>query len=108
MKYILNNSLVPVVYIKNNSNGLISSSSTKREGFVTIGDIYTEMLSFQGETSLKAVGEKINFIETKDNLKESQILFTKTINLIWITSIFHGIVYFYNFILLIIYIKISR
>ena len=97
MKYILNNSLVPVVYIKNNSNGLISSSSTKREGFVTIGDIYTEILSFQGETSLKAVGEKINFIETKDNLKESQILFTKTINLICITSLFHGIVYFLQF-----------
>ncbi len=97
MKYILNNSLVPVVYIKDNSNGLISSSSTKREGFITIGDIYTEILSFQGETSLRAVGEKINFIETKDNVKESQNLFTKTINLIWLASIFHGMVYFLQF-----------
>ena len=93
MKYILNNSLVPIVYIKDNLNGLISSSSTKREGFVTVGDIYTEMLSFQGETSIRSVGEKIKFIEAKDNLKETKDLFTKTINLMWITSIFHGIVY---------------
>lgn len=94
MKYILNDSLVPIIYMNENSNGLVKSLSTKREGFITVGDVYTQILSTQGETNLKSIGNRIEIIGSKNNLGEFKALFTKTINLIWIASIFHGMVYF--------------
>jgi len=97
MKHVLNDSLVPIAYIEGNGNGLVKSSSTKREGFVTVGDIYTQLLSSQKETSPRPVGNKIEIVEKIDSLGESQNLFMKTISLIWIASIFHGIVYYLQF-----------
>lgn len=94
MKYIVNNSLVPVVYINGESKGLLKTLSTKREGFITVGDVYAELISTQGEENVKTIGNKIDIIKTKDNYKESKTLYIKTINLILIASIFHGIVYF--------------
>ena len=94
MQYILNKNLVPVVYINGNNKGLIKSSSTKREGFITIEDVFVELLSINGKESLSAIGNRINIIDKKNNLNEAKNLFKKTINLIWIASIFHGIVYF--------------
>ena len=93
MKYILNKSLVPVIYI-NGEEGLLKTLSTKREGFITVGDIYAELLSTQEEISPRALGSKIDTVEKENSLKELKILFSKTISLIFIATIFHGIVYY--------------
>ncbi len=68
MKYILNKSLVPVIYI-NGEEGLLKTLSTKREGFITVGDIYAELLSTQEEISPRALGSKIDTVEKKIVLK---------------------------------------
>lgn len=94
MRYILNKNLAPVIYLNGDNRGLIKSSSTKREGFITIEDIFVELLSINGEESFSAIGNRINIIDKENNLAQAKNLFKKTINLIWITSIFHGIVYF--------------
>jgi hypothetical protein len=92
MRYVLNDSLVPVIYI-NGEEGLLKTQSTKREGFITAGDVYTELLSTQGEINPKAIGSKIDTVKNEDNYKEIKVLFSKTMSLIWIATIFHGIVY---------------
>ncbi|WP_157752650.1 hypothetical protein [Schnuerera ultunensis] len=94
MEYIINSSLVPVIYINGKDNGMIKSSSTKREGFITIEDIYGELLSIYGEKDSSIIGNKINIVERQNNLNNIKDLFKKTINLILITYIFHGLVYF--------------
>ncbi len=94
MKYILNENLAPIVYVKDNSRGLLKSLSTKREGFITLEDIFAELISINGESSSLAIGNKISIVEKQDNLKNAQNLLKKTVNLLWIAYIFHGIVYF--------------
>ncbi len=94
MKYIINNNLVPIIYINGSENGMVKSSSTKREGFITIEDIYGELISIYDEKDTSIIGNEIDTIEREDNLDNLKNLFKKTINLIWITYIFHGLVYF--------------
>ena len=94
MEYVLNKTLAPIVYLNGENKGLIKSSSTKREGFITPEDIFVELLSNNGEESPSAIGNRINIVGKENNLDQAKNLFKKTINLIWIASIFHGIVYF--------------
>ena len=94
MRYVLNKNLVPVIYLNGDNKGLIKSLSTRREGFITPEDIFVELLSINGEESPLAIGHRIHIIDKDNSLDQAQDLFKKTINLIWITSIFHGIVYF--------------
>lgn len=94
MKYILNKNLVPIIYKKGENKGLLTSSSTKRKGFITLEDIFTQLLFINGEKSSYAIGSKINIVENKNNLIEAKNLFKKTINLLYIASLFHGIIYF--------------
>ena len=93
MKYIINNNLAPIIYINGSEDGMIKSSSTKREGFITIEDIYGELISIYDEKDTSIIGNEIDTIEREDNLNDLKNLFKKTINLIWITYIFHGLVY---------------
>jgi hypothetical protein len=94
MKHLLNQNLAPIIYVKDGGRGLLKSSSTKREGFVTLEDIFVELITTNGGNSPFAIGNKINIIEKQNSLMEAQNLFKKTINLLWIAYIFHGIVYF--------------
>lgn len=94
MKYIINNTITPFIYINGGINGTINSSSTKREGFITLEDIYVELLSIHDEKPTTVIGNEINIVEKENNLDFTKILFKKNINLIWLTYIFHGIVYF--------------
>ncbi|QQY78979.1 hypothetical protein EDD65_104143 [Keratinibaculum paraultunense] len=93
MKYILNNNLTPVIYINGTNKGLLTSSSTKREGIITVEDIYANLLHNNGIDISKAIGNPIKITPKNDPLNLAKILFKKTINMLWIASIFHGIVY---------------
>ncbi|WP_236916114.1 hypothetical protein [Clostridium sp. Cult2] len=94
MKYIINRNLVPIVYINGEKSGIIKSSSTKREGFVTLEDIYADLISIHGEKDTSFIGNEIDIVEKENNLNYANSLFKRTINLMWITYIFHGLVYF--------------
>lgn len=94
MKYILNKNLAPVIYVDGNDKGLITSSSTKREGFITVEDLFVQLLHTNDMESPKSIGNFIHIEPEEGQFKLAQQLFKKTINLIWIASIFHGLVYF--------------
>lgn len=94
MKHILNKNLTPILYVSGNNSGLLTSSSTKREGFITIEDIYVDLLHINNMDAPKAIGNPIKIIPKDNPLKHGEELFKMTINLIWITGIFHGLVYF--------------
>lgn len=102
MQYILNKSLSPIIYSNGQDNGLITSYSTKREGLITVEDIYVELLSLNEKESDINIGNRINIIEKEDNLNQAKGIFKKNINLLWLTYIYHGLVY-----LLQIYIAIN-
>ncbi|HSH36756.1 hypothetical protein [Schnuerera sp.] len=94
MEYIINSSLVPIIYIHNDDNGMMSSLSTQREGYITLEDIHAELLEVHGEKQSTVIGNKIDIVEEEDNLNYAKNLSKKAINLIWITYLFHGLVYF--------------
>lgn len=94
MKHILNKNLIPIVYVSDNNSGLLTSSSTRREGFIAIEDIYVDLLHINDIDTPKAIGNPITITTKDDPLKSGEELFKKTINLIWIAGIFHGLVYF--------------
>lgn len=94
MRYILNKNLVPIIYIDGANKGLLTSSSTKREGIITVEDVYASLLHSNGIDISKAIGKPIKIISNDNPLKLGKMLFKKTINMIWIVSIFHGLVYF--------------
>ena len=77
MRYILNKNLAPVIYLNGDNRGLIKSSSTKREGFITIEDIFVELLSINGEESFSAIGNRINIIDKENNLAQAKNLFKR-------------------------------
>lgn len=93
MDNILNKYIVPVVYIEKDKYGILTSSSTNREGFLVLEDIYGHLISTYDEIDESIIGSEIQVIEEKDNLKSLEELFEKTSNLTWITYIFHGTLY---------------
>lgn len=93
MRYMLNDSLAPFIYSNRQDNGLITSSSTKRDGVITVEDIYVELLSLNEKESNINIGNRINIIEKEDNLNEAKGIFKKSINLLWLAYMYHGFVY---------------
>lgn len=93
MDTLFNEYIVPIVYIEEDKDGLLTSSSTKREGFVVLEDIYGHLVSIYDEIDESVIGSKIQVIEEEDNIKRLEELFKKTNNLMYITYIFHGALY---------------
>ncbi|MBZ2174498.1 hypothetical protein K8M07_04485 [Schnuerera sp. xch1] len=94
MNNIINNHLTPILYINSGNNGIGTSSSTKREGFMVLEDIYGELLSIYNKNDGPIIGNKIEIEEKEDNIDYAKNLFQKTNNLMLITYIFHGLLYF--------------
>ncbi|GMG95878.1 hypothetical protein [Tepidimicrobium xylanilyticum] len=93
VNYMMNKTIVPIVYINEKTNGIINSLSTKRDGFIALEDIYGELLSIYGRQHVSIIGNNINITEEKDNIEYIKNLFNKSINLMLLTYLFHGIVY---------------
>ncbi len=92
MRYIINKSLVPIIYINGDSEGMVQSLSTNREGFITLEDISVELLANNGGKSPLAIGNRIEIAQRQNNLFHARSIFKKTINMMIIVYIFHGIV----------------
>lgn len=91
---IVNRSLVPIVYKESGEiGGVLTSSSTKREGIVTNLDIFPEILSMYNEKSRTTIGKSFTIIPNKKPLEFIKNFFKETVNLTWITYTLHGLVY---------------
>lgn len=97
MEKLLNNYLVPVLYKNDNKKGILTSSSTRRDGFIVLEDIYGELVYTYDEKDSSTIGNKIELIKKEDNLKYIKAIYNNTNNLIWISYIFHGIIYAIQF-----------
>ena len=90
---LLNKYIVPIIYIDGQNNGLLTSSSTKREGFISIEDISVQIKSTYGYVKDTNIGKEFQIISHTEPLNEIKDIYKKTMNLLIIAYIFHGITY---------------
>jgi len=98
---LLNKYIVPIIYIDNQNKGLLTSLSTKREGFISIEDISVHIKNIYSYNRKTNIGKEFQFISNTEPLKENKKLYSKTMNLLIIAYIFHGLTYLMQFLLLI-------
>ncbi len=108
METLFNNYLVPVLYKTNGNGGVLTSSSTRREGFIVLEDIYGELVSIYDEKDDSTIGNAIELVEKQDNIKYIRDLYNDTNNLVLISYIYHGIVYAIQFYTAIVIFRIRR
>ena len=92
-KQILNKYLVPVIHINDGKSGLLTSPSTKRQGFIAIEDISVQIKNTYGYLKKSDIGSSFQTIDEVEQIEEISHIYDTTINLFIITYIFHGIVY---------------
>lgn len=99
IKDIRNKTLVPILYHNpKESTGILTSNSTKREGLITNMDIFPEIASIYNIDITTCTGHEIysvgNFTSKSDLIQKNKYNLSKTLNLIVVKYIFHGIVIF--------------
>lgn len=92
-KYLLNKYLVPIIYIDGENNGLLTSNSTKREGFIAIEDISVQLKNTYGYAKKVNIGKPFKFLEVENPIKEINKLYRINMNLLISAYLFHGITY---------------
>lgn len=97
MENAFNSYLVPILYKSHDKVGILTSSSTRRDGFIVLEDLYGELISLYDIKDSSTIGNKIELIEKANNLKHIKKVYYDTENLIKISSIFHGIIYAIQF-----------
>lgn len=90
---VLNKSLVPIIHINNEGSGLLTSLSTKRIGFITIEDISVQIKNTYGYSRKSDMGNKFQTITREEPIKEVRGIYNRTMNLLRLAYIFHGITY---------------
>lgn len=107
-KHLLNKYLVPVIYIHGEKNGLLTSSSTKRAGFISLEDISTQIKSTYGYMKKTEIGKPIKFIELNNPIEEFKDIYKRNINLLIAAILFHGFAYFVQVLLGIWILKFNK
>lgn len=97
-KKLINDYIVPVVYISN-SNGILTSSSTKRTGFIALEDISVEIKDNYGFKNENNIGKTFEVIEVDNKLDEFKNIYKKNINLVYMAAIQQGLIYLVQIIL---------
>lgn len=98
-KYLLNNYLVPIIHINGENSGLLTSSSTKRAGFIALEDISAQIKSTYGYTKKIDIGKPFKFMEVNNPMKEFKDTYKKNMNLLIVAYLFHGFIYFAQILL---------
>jgi hypothetical protein len=107
-KYFLNKYLVPIIYIDGENNGLLTSNSTKREGFVAIEDISAQVKNTYGYTKKSDIGKPFKILEAEDPITEINKLYKTNMNLLITAYLFQGMTYLSIIILCIGIIKFNK
>lgn len=92
-KYLLNRNLVPIIYINGEDKGVLTSLSTKREGYVALEDISVQLKSTYGFSQKTDIGNTFKIINEDNPVKVISKIYKETMNLFIITYIFHGLLY---------------
>lgn len=90
---LLNKSLVPIIYKDNQKSGLLTSESTKREGFIVIEDITAQLKKTYGYHDRSDIGNSFKIIEKENLLEKFNKTYKMTINLLFLVYVFHGFIY---------------
>lgn len=98
-QYILNTYLVPIIYTNGINNGILTSPSTKREGFIALEDISAQIKSTYGYGKKVDIGKPFQFINMNSPVEEFKDIYNKNINLFFIAYFFHGLTYFIQVLL---------
>ncbi|WP_353096480.1 hypothetical protein [Tissierella praeacuta] len=93
-RYLLNRYLVPIIHINGKNNGLLTSSSTKRVGFIALEDISAHIKEVYGHIRKSDIGKPFKFIEIDNPKNEFENIYKKNINLLIVAYLFHGLTYF--------------
>ncbi|CAK7009032.1 hypothetical protein CIW83_12470 [Tissierella sp. P1] len=98
-KYLLNKYLVPIIHINKGNHGLLTSSSTKREGFIALEDISAQIKETYGYKKKIDIGKPFKSIESDNPKKEIEDIYKKNMNLLIAAYLFHGLIYFVQVLL---------
>ncbi|MBU5310554.1 hypothetical protein KQI38_00815 [Tissierella carlieri] len=98
-KYLLNKHLVPVIHINKGNHGLLTSSSTKREGLIALEDISAQIKDTYGYKKKIDIGKPFKSIESDNPKKEIEDIYKKNMNLLIAAYLFHGLIYFVQVLL---------
>lgn len=96
---LLNKYLVPIIYINGTDSGILTSSSTKRDGFIAIEDISVQIKDTYGYSKKSDIGSRFQIITETNPIKEINDIYKTTMNLLIIAYIFHGITYLAQIVL---------
>ncbi|NLY77733.1 MAG: hypothetical protein GX080_06565 [Tissierellia bacterium] len=108
MEKPFNNYIVPVLCKLDYRRGIVTSSSTRREGFIVLEDIYGELISTYDNRDSSIIGNAIEVIEKDDNLNYIRELYRNTNNLVLISYIYHGIIYAIQFFAALVLYRVRR
>ncbi|MDR7857272.1 hypothetical protein [Tissierella sp.] len=92
-KNLINNYIVPIIYINKQDSGVLTSLSTNREGFITLEDISVQIKNTYGYSKKTNIGNEFLMVSENEPLKEIKDIYTNTMNLLIIAFIFHGLTY---------------
>ncbi|WP_312667158.1 hypothetical protein [Tissierella praeacuta] len=106
--YLLNRYLVPVLYLNGENSGLLTSLSTKREGFIALEDISYQIKETYGHGKKTDIGKPFKLIEADNPKKEFENIYKKNMNLLIIAYLFHGLTYFSQVLLGIWILKFNK
>lgn len=91
----VNRFLLPIVKIDNKNSGVLTSRSTRREGFVAIEDFLADFAESNGAYNEKNfIGKPFNSVDFKeDPLKVIDKIYKKNTNLLIVAYLCHGFFY---------------
>lgn len=93
ISYRWNRSLVPLIYKgSENKSGILTSSSTRRNGIVTNLDIKADVVASHGISQSADIGNKIVVKESSDIINRNDFILLESLNLNIIKYVFHGFV----------------
>ena len=108
VKYRLNNTIVPIFYGKDKTQGLLTSDSTKRDSVITSLDLFPTIANHYDLKAVTNIGNKIEVIEENDIIETNRNILLEFVNLNLIKYIFHGLVTATSLYVAFIYMKKSK
>ncbi len=99
----LNDSVVPIFYGKDKTEGIVTSNSTKRKAVITSLDLFPTIASYYDLKANSNIGHKIEIVKASDIIETNENILLEFLNLNLVKYIFHGLVIILSLYVLFIY-----